>query len=234
MSEVGSDAIACDQCNTLLSDCFLATLLENTCENSFRSEWETLFDEKFSSMLELPLNERIMNIDNYYLHDSRGHLVYIDSGLIESGKEVFLVGNVELINDGEKQAINHIITREIGPLIRWSIKNFGQNLIMLLESQYCVYNLLKCHQKYRKFDYIIKIALTENIIEFVCKNSHSQCEELLEFLRRKDSQFETIELVNNIQYILDEIETIGDEIFESPLIQQLIEFCVQKTQNKLQ
>ncbi|XP_074597623.1 DNA (cytosine-5)-methyltransferase 1-like [Brevipalpus obovatus] len=206
-------------------------------QNSIMDESQTLFNEKFSQLFANGQDADIfLNITDYYLHDSAHHLVSLESGLIESGKKVYLIGKVKAIYDIDEESEDYIPTQNIGPIAQWWISGFdcGEKVVIGIESPYCQYNLLKPHPTYEEFvsKTLRKAMLAKYFIEFLERKSDSSTEELMEYILEKDRSFNEKEILDSIQFVLDQIQSYdeaaeeGSELlFESSCLQRVIQLC---------
>lgn len=206
-------------------------------QNNIMDEPQTLFNEKFCELFANGEDADIfLNITDYFLHDSEHHLISLESGLIEKGKKVYLVGKVKAIYDVDEQSEDYIPTQNIGPIAQWWISGFdcGEKVVIGIESTFCQYNLLKPHPAYEEFvsKTLRKAMLTKYFIEFLDRKSDSSVQELMEYIQNKDKSFNEKEILDSIQFVLDQIQSYDEAaeegsqlLFESSCLQKVIQLC---------
>ncbi|RWS25244.1 DNA (cytosine-5)-methyltransferase PliMCI-like protein, partial [Leptotrombidium deliense] len=181
-------------------------------------------------------------LTEYSIYDRNKHLVSVDSGLIEEGKEIYVAGFVKCIYDDDESTENGIETKDIGPINEWWIGGFdgGDSLLIGLESCSASYVLMKPSFSYLPFfsKIVDKLYLCKYTIEFLTKNIDASYEELVDYIwNRSQEKYNEDLVLSNASFLIEQIMSYDEAaeendpiILESRCVQDMLEFFVDRAQ----
>lgn len=165
------------------------------------------------------------------------HLVAIDLGLIEDGKNIYLSGWVKPVFSDDDTIDGGIPSVGIGPVTEWWFSGFdGSNRVLIgLETAYGSYILVKSMSQYTQILHkmVDKLYLSKLAIEELQKSPDAQYEELLELIRERSSgHFDEESLLKHSNFIVQQIisydEAADDDeikLLEAPAIGDFMKLC---------
>ncbi|KOB70090.1 Cytosine-specific methyltransferase [Operophtera brumata] len=171
-----------------------------------------------------------INIMGFSIYDKAGHLLHIDSGLIEMGVPIYMSGYLKSICSDSHDIDEDVTVKDVGPILTWSVHGFdgGDRNYVAITTAFGVYNLLKPSDQYKPLrdDLYERILVTKVVVKYLEENNYLQpsYEELLEVIRSStivelnDKPMTEEILLKHSQFVCEQVSSLEADEDEQPLI----------------
>uniref|UniRef100_T1J239 DNA (cytosine-5-)-methyltransferase n=1 Tax=Strigamia maritima TaxID=126957 RepID=T1J239_STRMM len=184
--------------------------------------------------------DKYCKLTNFTVHDKLNHVCPFDTGLIEKGKQLFVVGNIKPICDENSDDFNGI-RASLGPIIQWWVSGFdgGKKVLVGISTKFAHYYLTKPSEIYEPTMKVVmeKTYLTKLVVEFLENKEDPTYESLLDYLENVDSlegheKLNEDKLLYYAPFVTEQIETydsVADDdesaLIETECMKQLMEIA---------